>query len=210
MHDEINEEESFIIISKASDSEEKKDQDSTKDLILEAIQQCNRLSENVKTFKEAVHKGLSTELNDSKIKEKSRQIINRISFLKVYNELYDLFSQKEEDFSKRMQQIKNGIHQTIYKFMMKESVLHRKNQPIVYRDIVKKTVSIESKFIKQEEYVLPDEDHILRKLKKRLENVRNAYAHRDPEKFTMLKVNSENFQYIEQVLRKDESFSSKN
>ncbi len=45
----------------------------------------------------------------------------------MYNELYTLFRQKEKDFSQRMQQIKNEIHQTIYDLVQDESIALRKN-----------------------------------------------------------------------------------
>ncbi len=62
-----------------------------------------------------------------------------------------------------MQQIKNEIHQVIYDVIQDESIALRKN--IWYRDIVMKKSLTEIKFIKQEEYVLSDKDHIFRELK---------------------------------------------
>ena len=41
--------------------------------------------------------------------------------------MYDLFRQKKKDFSQKMQQIKNNIHQTIYESELKESVLQRQS-----------------------------------------------------------------------------------
>ena len=43
---------------------------------------------------------------DTKIKKN----INKISFQFIYSKIYQLFQQKEADFSKRMQEIKNEIH----------------------------------------------------------------------------------------------------
>jgi len=81
----------------------------------------------------------------------------------MYNELYTLFKQKEKDFSQQMQQIKNDIHQVIYDTMQDESIASRKD--IQYRDIVMKKSLTKVKFIKQEEYVLSDEDHIFREFR---------------------------------------------
>ena len=39
--------------------------------------------------------------------------------------MYDLFCQKKKDFSQRIQQIKDSIHQAIYKLKSKESILQR-------------------------------------------------------------------------------------
>jgi len=57
-----------------------------------------------------------------------------------------------------MQQIKNNIHQAIYDTMQDELIASRKD--IQYCDIVMKKSSTEVKFIKQEKYVLLDEDYI--------------------------------------------------
>ncbi len=125
----------------------------------------------------------------------------------MYNELYTLFRQKEKDFSQRMQQIKNDIHQAIYDTMLDESIASRKD--IRYRDIVMKKSLTEVKFIKQEEYVLLDEDHILRKLRQMTEVIRERFDLCDLKKYSLKKINSDRFQYIEQVLKKRAS-SSKN
>ena len=65
-----------------------------------------------------------TMMSDSEdIKEKAKEIfidteikenINRASFQSMYSEIYQLFLQKEADFPRRMQEIKDGIHQIIY------------------------------------------------------------------------------------------------
>jgi len=86
-----------------------------------------------------------------------------MSFISMYNELYILFRQKEKDFSQQMQQIKNDIHQTIYDIVQDESITSRKS--IQYHDIVMKKLFTEVKFIKQEKYVLFDENHIFKELK---------------------------------------------
>jgi len=62
-----------------------------------------------------------------------------------------------------MQQIKNDIHQVIYNTMQDESIASCKD--IQYHDIIMKKLFTEVKFIKQEEYVLSDKNHIFRKLK---------------------------------------------
>ena len=109
-----------------------------------------------------------------------------------------------------MQQIKNNIYQTIYESESKESVLRRQKQLINYRNIVMKWSSTNFKFIKQEEYVLFNEDHILRELRKIIEAIREKFDKCDFKKYSHQEVNSEDFQYIEQVRKQEESFSSKN
>ncbi len=125
----------------------------------------------------------------------------------MYNELYTLFKQKEKDFSQRMQQIKNDIHQAIYDTMQDESIASRKD--IQYRDIVMKKSLTEVKFIKQEEYVLSDEDHIFRELRQMTEVIRERFDLCDSKKYSLKKINSNQFQYIKQVL-KERTSSSKN
>ena len=125
----------------------------------------------------------------------------------MYNDLYTLFKQKEKDFSQRMQQIKNDIHQVIYDTMQDELIILRKN--IWYHDIVMKKSSTEVKFIKQEEYVLLNENHIFWKLRQMTEVIRERFDLCDSKKYSLKKINLNRFQYIEQVLKKRAS-SSKN
>jgi len=106
----------------------------------------------------------------------------------MYNELYTLFKQKEKDFSQRMQQIKNDIHQVIYDTMQDELITSRKN--IRYRDIVMKKSLMKVKFIKQEEYVLFDEDHIFRELRQMTEVIKERFDLYDLKKYSLKKVNS--------------------
>ena len=58
-------------------------------------------------------------LNSENIKKKAKKIfidteikknINKVSFQFMYSEIYQLFQQKEADFPRRMQEIKNEIH----------------------------------------------------------------------------------------------------
>jgi len=65
------------------------------------------------------------------------------------------------------------------------------------------------KFIKQEEYVLSDEDHIFRELKQMTEVIRKRFDLCDLKKYSFKKINLNQFQYIKQVL-KERAFSSKN
>ncbi len=125
----------------------------------------------------------------------------------MYNELYTIFKQKEKDFSQQMQQIKNDIHQAIYDTMQNESIASRKD--IWYCDIVMKKSLTEVKFIKQEEYVLLDEDYIFKELKQMTEVIRERFDLCDLKKYSLKKINSNQFQYIEQVL-KEKASSSKN
>ncbi len=67
----------------------------------------------------------------------------------------------------------------------------------------------EIKFIKQEEYVLFDENHIFRELRQITEVIRERFDLCDSKKYSLKKINSDRFQYIEQVLEEKTS-SSKN
>jgi len=88
-----------------------------------------------------------------------------------------------------MQQIKNDIHQAIYDTMQDESIASCKN--IQYRDIVMKKSLTEVKFIKQEEYVLSDEDHIFRKLRQITKVIRKRFDLCDLKKYSLKKINSD-------------------
>ncbi len=125
----------------------------------------------------------------------------------MYNKLYTLFKQKEKDFSQWMQQIKNNIHQAIYDIMQDKLIALHKN--IQYHDIVMKKLFTEVKFIKQEEYVFLDKNHIFRKLKQMIKVIRKRFDLCDSKKYSFKKINLNQFQYIKQVLKK-ETFSSKN
>ena len=125
----------------------------------------------------------------------------------MYNKLYTFFKQKEKDFSQWMQQIKNDIHQVIYDTMQDESIASRKD--IQYCDIVMKKSLTEVKFIKQEEYVLLDENHIFRELRQMTEVIKERFDLCNLKKYSLKKINSDWFQYIKQVLKK-RTFSSKN
>ena len=65
------------------------------------------------------------------------------------------------------------------------------------------------KFIKQEEYVLLDENHIFRELRQMTEVIRERFDLCDSKKYSLKKINSNQFQYIKQVL-KERTSSSKN
>ncbi len=67
----------------------------------------------------------------------------------------------------------------------------------------------EVKFIKQEEYVLLNENHIFRKLRQMTKVIRERFDLCDSKKYSLKKINLNQFQYIEQVLKKRAS-SSKN
>ncbi len=121
----------------------------------------------------------------------------------MYNELYTLFKQKEKDFSQQIQQIKNDIHQAIYDTMQDESIALCKN--IQYCDIIMKKSLTEVKFIKQEEYVLLDENYIFREFRQMIEIIRERFNLYDSKKYSLKKINSNWFQYIKQVL-KEKSF----
>ena len=67
----------------------------------------------------------------------------------------------------------------------------------------------EFKFIKQEGYVLSDEEHITRELRQMIKKIRKEFNMCDLKKYSHKKVNLNRFQYNEQVL-KEEAFSLKN
>ncbi len=106
-----------------------------------------------------------------------------------------------------MQQIKNDIHQAIYDTMQDESIALHKD--IHYHDIVMKKSLTEVKFIKQEEYILFNEEYIFRKLKQMIKVIRKKFDLYDSKKYSLKKINLNWFQYIKQVLEKW-AFSLKN
>ncbi len=91
--------------------------------------------------------------------------------------------------------------------MQDELITSRKD--IRYCDIVMKKSLTEVKFIKQEEYVLFDENHIFRKLRQMTKVIRERFNLCDLKKYLLKKINLNWFQYIKQVL-KEQTFSSKN
>ncbi len=72
-----------------------------------------------------------------------------------------------------------------------------------------KKLLIKVKFIKQEEYVLFDENHIFKKFKQMIKVIKERFNLCDLKKYLLKKINSNQFQYIKQVL-KEKTFSSKN
>ncbi len=180
---------------------------STEEAIRQAVEEESRLSETLRAFTIAAEDALEQEEDRLEVKKDLMKLTSQASFISMYNELYTLFKQKEKDFSQRMQQIKNDIHQAIYDTMQDESIASRKD--IRYRDIVMKKSFTRVKFIKQEEYVLSDEDHIFRELRQMTEVTRERFDLCDSKKYSLKKINSNRFQYIEQVL-KERASSSKN
>ncbi len=65
-----------------------------------------------------------------------------------------------------------------------------------------KKLFTEVKFIKQEKYVLLDENHIFRKLKQMTKIIKERFDLYDSKKYSLKKINSNQFQYIKQVLKK--------
>ncbi len=211
VHDENSDESSFTMIAKPeildSEAYDSNRSNSTEEVIHQAVEEENRLSETLRAFTIAAEDALKQEEDRLEVKKDLRKLTNQASFINMYNELYTLFRQKEKDFSQRMQQIKNEIHQTIYDLVQDESIALRKS--IRYRDIVMKKSFTEVKFIKQEEYVLFDEDHIFREFRQMTEIIRERFDLCDSKKYSQKKVNLNQFQYIEKVLEKQAS-SSKN
>ncbi len=211
VHDENSDESLFTMIvkSKIFDSEayDLNRLNSTEEAIHQAVKEESQLSETLWAFTIAAEDALKQEENHLEVKKDFRKFTSQASFKSMYNELYILFKQKEKDFSQWMQQIKNDIHQAIYDTMQDESIASRKD--IQYCDIVMKKSFTEVKFIKQEEYVLSDEDHIFRKLRQMTKVIRKRFDLCDSKKYSLKKINSNWFQYIEQVL-KERTSSLKN
>ncbi len=211
IHDEDSDESSFTMIAKSeildSEAYDSNRSNSTEEAIHQAVEEESRLSEILRAFTIAVEDALEQEEDRLEVKKDLMKLTSQASFISMYNELYTLFKQKEKDFSQRMQQIKNDIHQAIYDTMQDESIASRKD--IRYRDIVMKKSFTRVKFIKQEEYVLSDEDHIFRELRQMTEVTRERFDLCDSKKYSLKKINSNRFQYIEQVL-KERASSSKN
>jgi len=180
---------------------------STEEVIHQAVEEESRLSKTLQAFTIAAEDALKQEENHLEVKKDLRKLTSQASFISMYNELYILFKQKEKDFSQRMQQIKNDIHQAIYDTMQDESIASRKD--IQYRDIVMKKSLMRVKFIKQEEYVLSDEDHIFREFRQMTKVTRERFDLCDSKKYSLKKVNQNRFQYIKQVL-KERASSLKN
>ncbi len=211
VHDEKSDESSFTMIAKSEilDSEEYdlNRLNNTKKVIHQAVEEENRLSKILRAFTITAEDVLKQEEDYLEVKKDLRKFTNQASFISMYNELYTLFKQKEKDFLQRMQQIKNEIHQTIYDIVQDESIALHKD--IWYHDIVMKKSFTEVKFIKQEEYVLLNEDHIFREFKQMTEVIRKRFDLCDSNKYLQKKVNSNWFQYIKQVFKK-QAFNSKN
>jgi len=211
VHDEKSNKSSFTMIAKSEIFDSKKydsnRSNSTKEVIHQAVEKENRLSETLRAFTIATEDALKEREDHLEVKKDFRKLTNQASFISMYNELYTLFKQKEKDFSQRMQQIKNEIHQTIYDIVQDESIASRKD--IRYRDIVMKKSFTEVKFIKQEEYILFNEDYIFKELRQMIKVIRKRFDLCDSKKYSQKKVNSNRFQYIKQVLEK-QAFSSKN
>jgi len=186
VHDEKSDESSFTMIAKLKifDSEEYNLNrlNSTEEAIHQAVEKENRLSETLWAFTITAEDALKEEEDHLEVKKDFRKFTNQASFISMYNELYILFEQKEKDFSQRMQQIKNEIHQAIYDVVQDELIALCKN--IQYRDIIMKKSFTEVKFIKQEEYVLLNKDHIFKELKQMIKVIRERFDLCDSKKYS--------------------------
>ena len=167
MHDEKSDENSFTMIMKSkilnSEKYDLNRLNSTEEAIHQAVEKENQLSEILWAFIIATEDAFKQEEDHLEVKKDFRKLTNQVSFISMYNELYTLFKQKEKDFLQCMQQIKNEIHQVIYDEVQDELIALCKN--IQYHEIFMKKFLTKVKFIKQEEYVLLDEDHIFKEFK---------------------------------------------
>ena len=204
VHNEKSDKSSFTMIAKSEilDSEEYdlNRSNSTEETIHQAVEKENQLSETLQAFTITAEDTFKEKENHLEVKKDLRKLTNQTSFISMYNELYTFFRQKEKDFSQRMQQIKNEIHQAIYNVIQDELITLRKS--IWYHDIIMKKSFTEVKFIKQEEYVLLDENHIFRELRQMTKVIRERFDLCDSKKYSQKKINSNRFQYIKQVLEK--------
>ncbi len=211
VHDEKSDESLFIMIAKSKILDSKEYNlnrlNSMKEVIHQAVEKENRLSEILWAFTIATEDALKEEKNHLKVKKNLKKLTNQASFISMYNELYTFFKQKEKDFLQHMQQIKNEIHQAIYDVVQDELITLHKS--IQYHDIVMKKLFTEVKFIKQEEYVFFNENHIFKELKQMMKVIRERFDLCDLKKYSQRKINSNWFQYIKQVLEEWAS-SSKN
>ncbi len=186
VHDEKSDESSFTMImkSKILDSEEYdlNRSNSTEEAIHQAVEKENWLSEILRAFTITAEDTFKEEENHLEVKKNLRKFTNQASFISMYNELYTLFEQKEKDFSQHMQQIKNEIHQAIYDVVQDELIALCKN--IQYHDIVMKKSLTEVKFIKQEEYILLNENYIFRKLRQMTKVIRKRFDLCDSKKYS--------------------------
>ena len=100
---------------------------STEETIHQAVEKENQLSETLQAFTITAEDTFKEEENHLEVKKDLRKLTNQTSFISMYNELYTFFRQKEKDFSQRMQQIKNEIHQAIYNVIQDELITLRKS-----------------------------------------------------------------------------------
>jgi len=98
-----------------------------KEAIHQAVEEENQLSETLRAFTIAAEDALNQEEDCLEVKKNLRKLTSQVSFISMYNKLYTFFKQKEKDFSQRMQQIKNDIHQAIYDTMQDELIASRKD-----------------------------------------------------------------------------------
>jgi len=100
---------------------------SIEEVIHQAVEEENQLSEILRAFTIAAEDVFKQEEDHLEVKKDFRKLTNQVSFISMYNELYTFFRQKEKDFSQRMQQIKNDIQQAIYDTMQDELIASRKS-----------------------------------------------------------------------------------
>ncbi len=131
VHDENSDESSFTMIAKPeifdSEAYDLNRLNSTEKAIHQAVEKESWLSETLRAFTIAAEDTLKQEEDCLEVKKDFRKLTSQASFISMYNELYTFFKQKEKDFSQRMQQIKNDIHQAIYDTMQDESIASRKD-----------------------------------------------------------------------------------
>ncbi len=211
MHDENSDESLFTIIVKSkilnSEAYDLNKLNDIEEAIHQAVKKESWLSKILWAFTIAAEDAFKQREDYLEVKKDFRKLTSQVNFISMYNKLYTLFKQKKKDFSQWMQQIKNDIHQAIYDTMQDELITSCKD--IHYHDIVMKKSFTKVKFIKQEKYVLFNENHIFRKLRQMTKVIKERFNLCDSKKYSLKKVNLNWFQYIKQVL-KEQNSNSKN
>ncbi len=191
VHDENSDKSSFIMIAKSkifnSEAYDLNKSNDIKKAIHQAVEEESWLNKTLWAFTIAAEDALKQEEDHLEVKKNFRKFTSQANFISMYNELYTFFKQKEKDFSQWMQQIKNDIHQVIYDTMQDELITSCKN--IHYCDIIMKKSFTKIKFIKQEKYVLLNENHIFRKLKQMIKIIKKKFDLCDSKKYLFKKIN---------------------
>ena len=67
-----------------------------------------------------------------------------------------------------------------------------------YRDMIKKHSMKRNRFIIVKEYVISKEAHIFRKLRQKIERLREKYVQQDSRKYSEKRVNTKKFKFLKE------------